>query len=743
MADTITKIYSSDLISDSMVKINRNFEIISNRDDVTESKLNQWTENIENKLADIRNENGIISSTILNNVQKLENKIDNLTNLDDITKEVENAINNATIDVEGLINDKADELIFSKLDDYVKTSTLNKRLEEYVKSTTNFNIDSSGNVAVKATSLQIKKSEGSGVWVDISDEAKLADFVKTHQNNVSGGSGSTGSINADKILINKDHTLTVPSGGKINVQSGGTINVESDGILRIASTLYINSSNGWIDIGNEAKLADFVKTHQNNVSGGSGSTGGTDGSINADKILIDANHTLTVPSGGKINVQSGGKITSSGFSINEDGTVRLKATSLYIRSSAGDFMDISDEAKLSEFVKTHQDTVVSGTTIEGDLRLSNDMLIRDSNNKINTGIYGSNKDENDGIRIFVKPQDLISPSTKQKLIRVGYTGSSSDPTLIFVRYPSLDKGSENKYAWVYDEGSKGRTISSYCEDGYENLNKNIIIYTTSPDAKVNSELLEITILNGVEPDFTLREGLHYNIEEVSKYGIVGESELRIYNDGRLYARNVQFGGISDEYNCKSLIVSPHSIRMRGDMVVRPIGSNTKHASYSGEEIQFTNLDYNFNSEFNCECLRFGSRLASDLTDNKAIIDGQGGRIYVQHMYHMPNISLSSVETVYVSNQMTELRKKTQSDSVTVILPQNKKMKDAGENYYLFNVCHAKDIILQCDSYMNIISCVNGVEQITSNSYNQLTYSDYPSVIHVYWCGTQWTSYKIS
>ena len=276
MADTITKIYPSDLISDSMVKINHNFEIISNRDDVTESKLNQWTENIENKLADMRNENGIISSTILNNVQKLENKIDNLTNLDDITKEVENAINNATIDVEGLINDKADELIFSKLDDYVKTSTLNKRLEGYVKSTANFNIDSSGNVAVKATSLQIKKSEGSGDWVDISDEAKLEKFVKDHQNNVSGGAGSTGSINADKILINKDHTLTVPSGGKINVQSGGTINVESDGILRITSNLYISASDGgWFDIGNEAALEKFVKDHQDTVSGGAGSTGGT------------------------------------------------------------------------------------------------------------------------------------------------------------------------------------------------------------------------------------------------------------------------------------------------------------------------------------------------------------------------------------------------------------------------------------------------------------------------------------
>ena len=135
MADTITKIQPSDLISDSMVKINRNFEIILNRDDVTESKLNQWAENIENKLADIRNENGIISNTILNNVQNLENKINNLTDLDGIIKEVQNAINNATIDVESLINDKAGEAISSKLGDYVKTSTLNERLDGYVAST--------------------------------------------------------------------------------------------------------------------------------------------------------------------------------------------------------------------------------------------------------------------------------------------------------------------------------------------------------------------------------------------------------------------------------------------------------------------------------------------------------------------------------------------------------------------------------------------------------------------------------
>lgn len=387
MADTITKIQPSDLISDSMTKINRNFDIISNRDDVTESKLNQWTENIENKLADIRNENGIISSTILNNVQKLENKIDNLTNLDDITKEVENAINNATIDVEGLINDKADELIFSKLDDYVKTSTLNKRLEEYVKSTANFNINSSGNVTVKATSLQIKKSEGSEGWVDISDEAKLADFVKTHQNNVSGGSGSTGSINADKILINKDHTLTVPSGGKINVQSGGTINVENGGIFRITSNLYISASNGgWFDIGNEAALEKFVKDHQDTVSGtGSSITASsifsqanaTDSGItlNADKISIDANHALNVnkghidvPDGGYIDVQSGGKITflkggqliSDHLNIYADKSVMVRTKSLYIRNASDKgWINIGTEAALAQFIADHLPTTVS------------------------------------------------------------------------------------------------------------------------------------------------------------------------------------------------------------------------------------------------------------------------------------------------------------------------------------------------------------------------------------------------
>ena len=161
MADTITKIYPSDLISDSMVKINRNFDIILNRDDVTESKLNQWTENIENKLADIRNENGIISNTLLNNVQTLENRINNIINLDGITKEVQNIINNASVEVENLINDKAGEAISLRLSDYVKTSTLNGILKSFktpierIEIFGEYNIDGSDHHTIVTTTSDI------------------------------------------------------------------------------------------------------------------------------------------------------------------------------------------------------------------------------------------------------------------------------------------------------------------------------------------------------------------------------------------------------------------------------------------------------------------------------------------------------------------------------------------------------------------------------------------------------------
>ena len=425
MADTITKIQPSDLISDSMVKINRNFEIISNRDDVTESKLNEWAKNIENKLADIRNENGIISSTLLNNVQKLENKINNLTDLDGITKEVQNIINNATTDVENLINDKAGEAISSKLGDYVKTSTLNERLDGYVASTAfdTYRSDSSKSFAqssrIVANSKFLKLPNGDvDCLVRISGE--ITEFKSVEDYFKSLSESEKTEILGDKTFGSDDEALEDPDviaklievcekTFKTVVSEMSTISQEvGDGFAESSIISTVNKN------GKAIVSSIFVAANDK----GSGIT------LNADNILINGEHNLNVQSGGNINVQSGGKfqVASNNFNIDEKGNVSVKgeieAKSLKITGSDGSMVDISDEAKLANFVKGHQDdkwlkdALNNGTTtIDGGLVLSNAILTKDSDDNITAGMIGSNSTEND-IRFFAGTNAEIQDMSK-------------------------------------------------------------------------------------------------------------------------------------------------------------------------------------------------------------------------------------------------------------------------------------------------------------------------------------------
>ena len=405
MKDTITKIQPSDLISDSMVKINRNFEIISNRDDVTESKLNQWAERIENQLADIQNENGIISNTLLNNVQKLENKIDNVTNLDGIAKEVQNIVNNASTDVEKLINDKAGEAISSRLGDYVKTSTLNKTLGGYVSSTA-FDIyrsDSSKSFAqssrIVANSKFLKLPNGDvDCLVRISGE--ITEFKSVDDYFKSLSASEKADILGDKTFDSDDEALEDPDviakligvcekTFKTVVSEMSTISQEV-GPGNVENTIIATVENG--KPGEDITASIFTKA---NKDGGSSIT------LNADHINIEGEHALTVKSGGNINVQSGGKfqVASNNFNIDEKGNVSVKgeieAKSLKITGSDGSMVDISDEAKLANFVKGHQDdkwlkdALNNGTTtIDGGLVLSNAILTKDSDDNITAGMIG-------------------------------------------------------------------------------------------------------------------------------------------------------------------------------------------------------------------------------------------------------------------------------------------------------------------------------------------------------------------
>ena len=427
MTDTITKIYPSDLISDSMVKINRNFEIISNRDDVTESKLNQWAENIENKLADIRNENGIISNTILNNVQNLENKINNLTDLDGIIKEVQNAINNATIDVESLINDKAGEVISSKLGDYVKTSTLNERLDGYVASTAfdTYKSDSSKSLAqsskIVANSKFLKLPNGDDeCLVRLTGEITGFKSVEDYFKSLSPSEKTV--ILGDKTFSSDDKALEDPDviAKLIEVceRTFKTVISEMSIISQNVGPGYAESSIiSAVNGANGKQIAASIFTKANEK--GSGIT------LNADNILINSGQTLNVQSGGNINIKNGGnfkinsggkfQIASDNFNIDSNGNVTVKgaieATSLTITSGSSaettlkSFIEgVGTEKHWGDATEPYTDgwltNAFSKTAISGGLALTGNIFAADSNGNVTAGMMGGNVENKNDIRFF-------------------------------------------------------------------------------------------------------------------------------------------------------------------------------------------------------------------------------------------------------------------------------------------------------------------------------------------------------
>lgn len=429
MKDTITKIQPSDLISDSMVKINHNFEIISNRDDVTESKLNQWAERIENQLADIQNDNGIISDTLLNNVQKLENKINNITNLDGIAKEVQNIVNNASTDVEKLINDKAGEAISSRLGDYVKTSTLNKTLGGYVSSTAfdTYRSDSSKSSAqssrIVANSKFLKLPNGDiDCLVRISGEITEFKSVEDYFKSLSASEKAT--ILGDKTFSSDDKALEDPD------VVAKLIEVCERTFKTIVSEMSVISQ----EVGDGFAESSIISTVNKNgkaiVSSifVAANDKGSEIALNADNINIDGKHALTVKSDGNINIESGGNINienggdfiissggkfqieSGNFNIGSDGTVIVKgaieATSLTIQESGKsnsikDFVkSVGNDMNWGNLPKWIDNAIKDGsTTITGGLVLTGNILAKDSDDNITAGMIGSNNTEND-IRFF-------------------------------------------------------------------------------------------------------------------------------------------------------------------------------------------------------------------------------------------------------------------------------------------------------------------------------------------------------
>ena len=122
--NTILTIYDSDIISESMHKINYNFDLLYNKDEVSDWKLSKLEQKINNELDNIKRTSDERASGLSRNLDDLEELLKGLSTHEEIQAMVNAAITNAESTLRGFISTMAGEQISEMVAGFAKTADL-------------------------------------------------------------------------------------------------------------------------------------------------------------------------------------------------------------------------------------------------------------------------------------------------------------------------------------------------------------------------------------------------------------------------------------------------------------------------------------------------------------------------------------------------------------------------------------------------------------------------------------------
>lgn len=122
--DSIILLNPSDIISESMNKINHNFEVISASEDVTSYKIDQFTKQYKADLAELKELYNSKDLEILDNINNLNDKITAIPSLDNLQDAINQAITGTADTLEEFIRKTAGAQVETKLGDYATTTTV-------------------------------------------------------------------------------------------------------------------------------------------------------------------------------------------------------------------------------------------------------------------------------------------------------------------------------------------------------------------------------------------------------------------------------------------------------------------------------------------------------------------------------------------------------------------------------------------------------------------------------------------
>ena len=305
----IIPLKESDIISQSVNTINQNFYTIRDNYDIANFKWEQYSKKITDEIEKLKRHCDKSNIDISRSVDSLNTRIDNITDLNDIQTQINNAIMNANLELTGFISDLAGQQVANAMGGYVKTSSLDNKLKGYVASSAfetyksdAKNRTASSNLIVANSKFATVKYNGVDYLIKSDDGTKSS--YKTIEEYWEKEAKSTYPDLSDAYTLNAfigdcETKFKTVSTELANISAKvGQGSAQVGIIATVKNELGNKSSNDAKDI----TAAIFARANQY----------GSEIQLNADNLNLNADHKLTLKSGTF-------EINSSNFTLNDNG----------------------------------------------------------------------------------------------------------------------------------------------------------------------------------------------------------------------------------------------------------------------------------------------------------------------------------------------------------------------------------------------------------------------------------------
>lgn len=295
----------SDIISQSVNTINQNFKTIVNNYDIANFKWEQYSKKITDEIEKLKRHCDKSNIDISRSVDSLNTRIDNITDLNDIQTQINNAIMNANLELTGFISDLAGQQVANAMGGYVKTSSLDNKLKGYVASSAFETYKSDAKNRTASSSLIVANSKFATI------KYNKKDYLINNDD-----TGSRSQYQTIEEYWEKEVKNTYPDLSDEDTLKNFIGNCETK--FKTVSTELANIS---AKVGQGSAQVDIIAAVEGEggeqIVGAIITKANQSGSLiglNADRIHLDANHKLTLNSGTF-------EINSSNFTLNSDGLV--------------------------------------------------------------------------------------------------------------------------------------------------------------------------------------------------------------------------------------------------------------------------------------------------------------------------------------------------------------------------------------------------------------------------------------